>query len=358
MIQKDSRLLRVGILGCGPISQIAHFDACRKARNAELYGICDAAPDLLKRAQEIHQPRKAFARFDEMLADAEIEAVIIGVADQFHVPLCLQALQAGKHVLVEKPLGITIEECESVRATLAKSELVFQIGHNRRFDPGIAFAKKFIAEEIGRLMVFKSWYCDSVHRYTMTDNLQPIPLQSAKAVRPQGNPKADKRRYFLLTHGSHLVDTARFLGGPLRRVRARLLERFGAYSWFVEADFESGALGHLDLTIPIRGDFEEGFQIYGEFGSAKATVYLPWHHKSSLVECFSVKDGLYRRPLGEDAYSYKLQIEGFARTILDQAPQHGANINDGVAGLRALVGIARSVESGEWVSLDDVTGGV
>ncbi|MBI4324455.1 MAG: gfo/Idh/MocA family oxidoreductase, partial [Chloroflexi bacterium] len=46
-MKKDSRLLRLGILGCGPISQIAHFDAVRKARNAELYAICDVAPDLL-----------------------------------------------------------------------------------------------------------------------------------------------------------------------------------------------------------------------------------------------------------------------------------------------------------------------
>jgi len=357
-MKKESRLLRIGVLGCGPISQIAHFDAIRKSRNAELYAICDLADDLRARMAAIHEPRKTYARFEEMLADPEVEAVIVAVADQFHVPLSLQAIAAGKHVLVEKPLGVSVEECDKLREQVDKTKLVFQIGNNRRFDPGISFAQQFVQKELGQMMAFKAWYCDSTYRYTMTDNLQPIPLQSAQARRPEGNPKSEKRRYFILTHASHLVDTARFLGGELVSVRARLSEKFGAYCWFIEAEFASGALGHLDLTIPVRGDFEEGFQIYGEHGSVNGKVYLPWFHKSSVVECFSTKDGQFHRPLGEDAHTYKRQIEGFADTILHGAPQHGANIDDGVAAMRAMVAIGRSVETGREVRLTDVSGGV
>ena len=357
-MKKDSSLLKLGILGCGPISQIAHFDAARKARNVELTAICDLADDLRERMTALHQPQVAYRDYDKMLADERVEAVLIGVADQFHVPLAMKAIAAGKHVLVEKPLGVSIEECEKLRQSVCNAKLVFQIGNNRRFDPGVAFAAKFIREELGQMMAIKSWYCDSTHRYTMTDNLQPIVQQSAAARRPEGNPKADKRRYFILTHASHLIDTARFLAGDLVSVRARMLERFGAFCWFVEAEFASGALGHLDLTIPIRGDFEEGFQIYGEHGSVQGRVYLPWFHKSSVVECFSEKDRAYHRPLGEDAQTYKLQLEGFADTILHGAPQHGANVEDGLAAMRTLVAIARSAESGKPFRLADATGAV
>ena len=357
-MKKDSRLLRIGVLGCGPISQFAHFDACRKARNAELYAICDVAEDLLARMAAIHEPRVTYRDFDQMLADPEVEAVIIATSDQFHVPLCLKALAAGKHVLVEKPLGVNLEECEGLRSALRATGLVLQIGNMKRFDPGIAFARQFIQEQLGERMGLKAWYYDSTYRYTMTDNLQPIPVVSKQARRPAGDPKTDKRRYFMLTHGSHLVDTARCLGGQIASVRARLLERFGAYCWFVSVDFADGSLGHLDLTIAVRGDFEEGFQIYGEHGSVKGRVYLPWFHKSSRVECFSTKDRQYRRPLGEDAYTYKRQIEGFADAILHGAPHQGANIDDGVAALRAMVAIARSVETGQSVRLADVTGGL
>ena len=137
-------------------------------------------------------------------------------------------------------------------------------------------------------------------------------------MRPEGDPKADRRRYYLLTHGSHLVDTARFLGGPIAAVRARLLERFGSFCWFIAVDFEDGSLGHLDLQIPIRGDFQEGFQVFGEHGSVSGRVHLPWFHKSSDVECFSARDRQFHRVLGEDAHTYKRQIEAFADTILER----------------------------------------
>jgi predicted dehydrogenase len=357
-MKKEDRLLRIGVLGCGPIAQFAHFDACRKARNAELYAVCDLAEDLLAKMAAIHEPRVSYRNYAQMLADQQVEAVILATADQYHVPLALKALDAGKHVLVEKPLGVNVEECEGLRQRLRDGGLVLQVGNNRRFDPGIAFAHRFIREEMGQPMGFKAWYYDSTYRYTMTDNLQPRPVASRQARRPEGDPKADKVRYFMLTHGSHLVDTTRYLGGEIAAVHARLLQRFGAYCWFVAVDFADGSLGHLDLTIAVRGDFEEGFQVYGEHGSVIGKVFLPWFHKASHVECFSVKDRQFRRPLGEDAYTYKRQIEGFADTILHGAPQEGAGIDDGVAAMRAMVAIGRSAQSGERVRLAEVTGGV
>ena len=137
-----------------------------------------------------------------------------------------------------------------------------------------------------------------------------------------------------------------------------MLERSGAHCWSVAVEFDCGALGHLDLTVPVRGDFEEGFQVQGEHGSVKGQLPLPWHHKSGVVECFSVRDRQYHRPLGEDAFTYKLQLEGFADTILGAHPQAGADVEDGIAGLRALVAIARSAAARTPVSLAEVTGKV
>src|SRR6266566_2605632 len=180
MIQKEARLLRMGVLGAGPISQAAHFDACRRARNVELYAICDVAEDLVTRMATIHEPRTTYLNYDEMLADPQVEAVIIAIADQFHVSAASRALAAGKHVQVEA------------------SGLLLQVGTMKRFDPGIAFARQFIKEDMGQLLALKAWYCDSTYRYTMTDNLQPRLVTSARARRPAGNPKANKRRYYLL----------------------------------------------------------------------------------------------------------------------------------------------------------------
>ena len=358
-LAKDKRRLRVGVLGCGPVAQAVHLDACRKARNAELYAVCDVADGLRERAAAVHRPKVAYRDYDAMLADPKVDAVLVAVADAFHVPAALKALEAGKHALVEKPLGATVEECRDLRDKAGlKPELTFQVGHNRRFDPGLAFARKFVREEMGRLQALKAWYHDSTERYAMTDNLQPPPESSELALRPEGDPKADRRRYLLAAHGTHLADTARFLGGTIAGLRARRLERFGAYCWFVSVDFEDGSLGHLDLNVPVRGDFQEGFEVFGEHGSASGRLAHPWYHKTGDVECFSAKEGVFRRPLGADAHTYKRQVEGFADTILRGVPRQGASPDDGLAAVQAVVAIARSCDGAGYVRLDAATGGV
>lgn len=358
MLTKEARRLRIGLLGCGPIAQAGHLDASRKARNIDLYALCDRAPDLLEQMAAIHQPQVTYTDFAALLADPQVEAVIIAVADQFHVALAQQALAAGKHVLVEKPLGVTVEECEQLRTQVESSGLVLQVGHNKRFDPGLEFAQRFVQAELGQRLSLTAWYCDSAYRYTMTDNLQPLILQSSQALRPTGNPKADRQRYLLLTHGSHLLDLAHYLMGDLVSVQAQLVERFGAHGWYITVNFADGSVGQLQLVVAVQGDWEEGFHLYGEYGSVKAKIFLPWFRKASEVECFSSQSGLYQRPLGADGYTYRRQLEGFADTILHGAPQQGATVAEGVATMRAMVAIARSITAGRLVRLAEVTGGV
>ena len=358
MIKKQDRRLRVGILGCGPIAQFAHFESAVKARNTDLHAICDVASDLVQRMGDTYQPAKRFHDYNAMLADPDLDAVIIATSDGYHVPASLKALAAGKHVLCEKPIGTTVEEVEELAAAVKRSGLVLQVGHMKRFDPGLEAARDFVRDGMGAQLAFKAWYCDSTHRYTMTDAVQPLPILSAQARKPSANPKADLRRYYMLAHGSHLVDTARFLSGDLLEVNARLNERFGAYSWFVDVGFANGCIGHLDLTVAVRDDWHEGLTLYGEHGSITAKTYNPWYYKSSDVEIFHEEDATYRRPLGADGHFYRRQLEGFADAVLEGTPMRGADVMDGVASVRAMVAIAQSVREGRSVRLADVSGPV
>ena len=353
---KQDRLLRVGVLGCGPIAQAAHFESCTKAANAELYAICDVADDLRDRMAATHAPRRSYNDYAAMLADPELEAVVIATSDAFHVPAALMALQAGKHVLCEKPLATSVEEAESLRAAVAASGCVLQVGHMKRYDAGLQAAKAFIDTEMGQMVALKAWYCDNTHRYAMTDAVQPLMVTSKNAKKPAENPKADLDRYYMLAHGSHLVDTARYFAGEIVAVDARLLNRAGIRCWFVDVEFASGVLGHLDLTVAVRMDWHEGFQIYGEQGSVLGKTYNPWYYKSSEVDIFRESDGATHRVLGADGHFYRRQLEGFADTILKAVPQSGADIEDGIASVRAMVAIAQSVREGRPVTLADVAG--
>ena len=358
-MKKPADAVRIGVLGCGMISQAAHFEACQKARNVRLYAICDTADDLRNRMAQIWEPEVAYDRYEDLLADPKVDAVIIGIADQFHVPTAIQAIQAGKHVLVEKPLGVSVEECiQLVNAKAAAPDLVLRVGSMKRFDPGIAFARRFIDEEMGNRLALKAWYCDSTSRYTETANLQPVVVHSASSMRPKGNPKANRSSYFLLGHGSHLVDTARFLGGEIVRVDAKLVQKYDAYCWFVSVDFGDGSVGHLDLTLTVRMGWHEGFQIYGEFGSVLGKIFNPWYLKSAEVECFSVRDGQFKRVLGEDAHFYRLQVESFADAVRGDNSFPAAGIEDGLAAVKTLRAIQLSVQTGQPVTVAGVTGAI
>lgn len=357
-LEKDEKRLRVGVLGAGQIAQAAHFESCTKARNAELAAICDVAEDLRERMAITHGAGKTYADYDQMLADPDIDAVIIATADAFHVEASRRALEAGKHVLCEKPVGVTVEEAEALKADVRRSGKIFQVGHMKRFDAGLQSAKAFITEEMGELVALKAWYCDSTHRYPMTDAVQRLIIASAQAKKPAENPKADLKRYYMLAHGCHLIDTARYLAGDIAALRARLSERAGMWCWFVDVEFASGALGHLDLTIAVRMDWHEGFQIYGRHGSVIGKTYNPWYYKSSDVDIFRESDGSTHRVLGADGHFYRRQLEGFADVILNSVPMEGASVDDGVASVRTMVAIARSVDSGSRVTLAEVSGGL
>lgn len=358
MPKKDDTRLRIGVLGCGPIAQAAHFESCVKARNADLYAICDVADDLRGRMAATFAPQKSYADYAQMLADPNVDAVIVATSDSFHVGACEMALKAGKHVLCEKPLGVSVEEVETLRAAVKSSGKILQVGHMKRFDPGIQAAKEFIDTEMGQHLAFKGWYCDSTHRYAMTDAVQPTIITSSKARKPAGDPKANRQQYYMLAHGSHLLDTARHLFGPIEAVEARLTERFGAYCWFITVTFADGTVGHLDLTVAVRMDWHEGFQIYGEKGSVLGKTYNPWYYKSSDVDIFREADGSWHRILGADGHFYRRQVEALADVILTGAPMVGADIEDGIASVRGMVAIARSVAGHRTVRLADVDGAV
>ena len=188
--------------------------------------------------------------------------------------------------------------------------------------------------------------------------MQPLIVTSRNARKPSEDPKADLQRYYMLAHGSHLVDTARFFAGDIVAVDARFTHRGGMRCWFVDVEFANGVLGHLDLTVAVRMDWHEGFQIYGANGSVIGKTYNPWYYRSSEVDIFHEAEGGTRRVLGADGHFYRRQLEGFARAALDGAPLHGADIEDGVASVRAMVAIAQSARSGRPVALADAHGEV
>ena len=205
MLRKDDIRLRIGVLGCGPIAQAAHSNTCTKARNADLYAICDVADDLRARMAATFAPQAVYADYAEMLADPHVDAVIIATSDVFHVKAAaIGARRRASTCCAKSRSASPSRKSRSLRGAVKQSRKNSPGRPHEAVDPGIQAAKAFMERELGQLLAFKGWYCDSTHRYAMTDTVQPLDLTSANARKPTGNPKADLQRYYMLAHGSHL----------------------------------------------------------------------------------------------------------------------------------------------------------
>ena len=355
--KKEDRCLRVGILGCGLINQAGHLISSMKARNVHLQAICDVSEELRNKMAAIYEPDSVYADYSDMLADPKVEAVVIGIADQYHVPCAKQAILAGKPVFLEKPMGVSVEECLELKELAEERGLLLQIGHMKRYDEGLQYAKQFQEEKMGEITTYKGWYCDSVGRYTLTDNVQPVIYSAGDIRRPAGNPKAVLDHYYLLGHGSHLFDTAMYFMGPIERVAARYVHKEKMHSWLIDCDFENGAIGTLDLTIAIAQQWHEGCEIYGTGGTVFAKTFNPWEFRSSIVECYDKETDLCVTPAAYDGQVYRRELEGFADSVLNGTPCTGATAEDGIQVMKALIATYQSVQlGGQWVSVKDAKG--
>jgi predicted dehydrogenase len=314
-----------------------------RAEGIAFAAICDAAPDLLETMGGRAGISNLFTDYDEFLEKSGVDAVLIAVPDEFHLPLARRALEAGKHVLLEKPLGVDSEACAELCDAVRRSGKKLQVGCMKRHDPGIAFARAFIRERVGEIFSASGWYRDSMFRYEMQDAILPRPVTSSRAIRPAVDPKtSDRRHYSLVTHGAHLFDTLRFLAGDVSTLSASLAEKAGQYSWHGLVHFESGALGHFELSVKVSGDYSEGYFVHGEYGSVEIRTFLPFYYRPSEVRAFDGRTQQWSAPLGSGSNPYKNQIEAFARAILDDSPTNPDEF-DGWAAVSLLEAVEEAV---------------
>lgn len=348
----SSQLVRVGLLGCGAISQFAHLPALMRANGIVFSAICDGGPDLLQTMGLRAGVSNLYTDYDEFLEKSGVDAVLIAVPDEFHLPLARRALEAGKHVLVEKPLGVNSAACAEIFEAVKRSGKKLQVGCMKRHDAGITFAHSFIRERLGEILSAGGCYRDSVFRYDMQEAILPRVVTSAHAIRPTRDPKtSDRRHYSLVTHGAHLFDTLRYLAGDVSTLSASVAEKANQYSWHGLLHFESGAIGHFELSVKISGDYSEHYFVHGEHGSVEIRTFLPFYYRASEVRAFDGRTQQWSSPLGTNSNPYKNQIEAFARAIIDDSPTN-PNESDGWAAVSLLEAVEEAVHCKRSVSVN------
>jgi UDP-N-acetylglucosamine 3-dehydrogenase len=148
----DQSRVRWGIIGCGRFGRV-HAQAIRSLPNCELVAICNRNAERLKEATAEFQVPHSHVDYQQMLDDPDVDAVSITTHWRDHAAVALAALESGKHVLLEKPMAATVEECDALLAAAHLATGLFMVGHVCRFDPRISLAKEAIdAGRIGRVV--------------------------------------------------------------------------------------------------------------------------------------------------------------------------------------------------------------
>src|SRR6185503_9761396 len=143
------------------------------AENTEIAAVCDVSEPRRATAKEKFAPGgKAYVDYREVLERTDIDAVVIGAPDHWHVPMTIDAVRAGKDAYVEKPISHTIEEGEAAEKAVRGSKQIVQVGYQQRSWPHFLQAKEVVAEgKLGQIsLVLTSWYQDYV------TNLQTRPI--------------------------------------------------------------------------------------------------------------------------------------------------------------------------------------
>lgn len=157
--------LRIGIIGVGNIGSLhASYLAPGKIANAELVALCDIDPQKLAAAERFGSQYKQYATSDELLQDPDVDAVIISTPHYFHPIIAQAAMQAGKHVLSEKPAGVYTQSVrEAIEESKRHPELTYALMYNQRMNPVYQKAREIVQSgQLGELRrtnwIITDWY--------------------------------------------------------------------------------------------------------------------------------------------------------------------------------------------------------
>lgn len=252
---EKKKKLSVAVLGVKTMGNL-HLDGIADYEDAEIGAICDIDLDRLKYAGDRYNipEEKRYVDYKDLLADPDIDAVILSIRDQMHLPLSEEFLAAGKHVLCEKPLALTRPELEGIIAAANKSDRKFMVGQICRFTPAFVKAKELIdAGTIGELYFVESEYAHDYETITHTW-------------------RADPNRHGVIGGGCHAVDLLRWIAGDPEEVFAYGVHKLLPHVSYDDATisvlkFPNKVIGKIFVSTGCKRDYTMRTLFYGTKGT-------------------------------------------------------------------------------------------
>ena len=342
-------MVRLGLIGAGVIGA-RHMGAMDAIEGVELVGIADPVPAAKTIADERGVP--FFASTEALLTDTKPDGVVVCTPTEHHLTPCLQSLEAGAHVFVEKPICATVAEAEQI---VEKSKAVQRhalVGHQRRYYPQVHKAREMVQSgALGTLVAVNGqWTVRKVADYYDADwrkrwQAGPIVTNLIHDM--------DSTRYICGEVESIVAETANNVFGWDKEDTAALVIRFksGALGSFILSDQATSpwawemALGE-NIAVPKNG--QNAMRFMGRDASLEFPNLVLWKHDSEPHDWTQPIASEELPFTSEDAY--EIQMRHFCAVILgEEAPRIDAA--DATRTLAATVAVHESARSGKRVTL-------
>jgi len=320
--------LRVGVIGCGYIAEEAHLPNFLGYPRAELVAVADTRKERLVAVREKFGVKNLYTDYHNMLKDKIVDAVSICVPTFLHSQVAVDASEAGKHILCEKPIASTLDEADQMISAARKNNIKLMMGNTLRFLPNHKLAKEWMQKgKIGKVYFARAQFAS------------PGPYGASGITSPfYFDP--EKGGGILFDAGSHLVDLLLWMFGNITKVHACI----SAYKDEInQADdvasvslkFDNGMVGEIFASwVSIHNwhlmtDYNS-LQILGSEGRMYSDFwgpYLYYFNERSLV-C-KLKGMIKLTPVELDpkipfvarSYAYKKEIESFVDCVIkDKEP--------------------------------------
>lgn len=350
-------MLKVGVIGGGSISEF-HIKPYVANVEVELMALCDNNEQRLAEVGKRNGVTKLYNHYGELLKNEEIDAVSICTWNNTHAKIAIAALEAGKHVLVEKPLSMTVEQALAVEAAVEKSGKILQVGFVRRHGDNTKLLKQFIDQ----------------------DEFGEIYYAKASCLRRLGNPggwfsdQAKSGGGPLIDLGVHMIDICWYLMGKPRpvSVSGNTYSRLGNrshienLSFYKAADynptinnvedmanalirFDNGATLYVDVSFTLHAKNDELFvKLFGEKGGAEIEPELAMvtEKNNTILNITPQIDSLSFDFEG----AFRNEINHFVECCLE-GKETIAPVADGMQVMKMLNAVYESAKTGKEVYL-------
>ena len=320
--------VRVGVIGLGEVAQIVHLPVLEALANRfSVAAVCDVSPGLLRTMGDRYgvDPARRYADAHALVAQADVDAVLILNSDEYHAECAIAACEHGKHVLIEKPMCLTLAEADAIIRARDAAGVQVMVAYMRRFAPAfvqavdevrglgkINYAR--VRDIIGRnrLVIDQA---SAVHRF---DDISPAlgrdrQERAARLVREaigEATPELVSAYRFLCGLNSHDLSAMReLLGFPLGVVAAAQWNN----GRFLTVIFQyEGYCAVLETGVDEQLRFDAHIEVYGVTKSVRVQYDTPYirHLPTTLVVSETAGEA-YRqtvsRPTFKDPYTHELE---------------------------------------------------